>query len=701
MIKMLSLLAALLAATIIPTAVAAAQEVGATSSTLETITITSTRVDRALAEVPLSISVVGEEQIRDQPMPEASDYIQLLPGVQVNKNSYAQYQFSLRGHGSDRTMILIDGIKQRMATTLNAEEAGGINLDPSEIERIEIIKGPASALYGSDAIGGVVNIITKKPFDRPFGFEVGLLYDGSTEGLNPRAAIYGNHAGFYWRLAGSYFDAGELKLPGGATYWHSDYERQNYSGKMGYRWDQGSIDVAVSRFKGKRLIPGINALTRKQLPPSIFLLPSGSRYSEIPDEWRNSISASLTLQNLSPVVQRVLATTYFINEKTDIDFKLNSIPAPYQAINLAGSSTILGFDEGRSFGASVLADLALFDNNLLTVGVDFEKNTAHSTAVYGGLQKRAGTKDEDRRGFSQAIAVLAQDQWDITSDWGLTLGLRYTWIENGITQDAAYPQRISKSKDNNFVGSLGVVYSGIENLSLRALYSQGFRAPTLSGQMGKTQRSLPNPSLKPETSDNFELGARYFAHGLNVDLSLFYSVLDQPFYDASTTVPHPSGRFYTRTVNADRVKNYGAELFLSYDIESLYLTPYISITAISYEREVAGNKTKDTGIPRGWGTAGLKFSKEFGGNVRFFSDASFTWSGGHHNVDFTTLSGATGTNIMYSSGWKADLTVGLEYGEDHRVRTSLSFKNIGDREYEPWGFYQPGFHMVGSLSYEF
>jgi outer membrane receptor protein involved in Fe transport len=187
-----------------------------------------------------------------------------------------------------------------------------------------------------------------------------------------------------------------------------------------------------------------------------------------------------------------------------------------------------------------------------------------------------------------------------------------------------------------------------------------------------------------------------------VDLAFFYSSLDQPFYDASTNVPHPSGRTYTQTVNAYRAKNYGAELFVSYDIQNLYLTPYVSVTTMRYEREVTpGNTTKDTGVPKHWGVAGLRFSKEFGGNMRLFSDASVTWSEGHRNIDYATLSSAAGTNIVYSSGFKADLTVGAEYGQDHRLRASLSFKNIGDKPFEPWGYYQPGFHVVGSLSYEF
>ena len=61
---------------------------------------------------------------------------------------------------------------------------------------------------------------------------------------------------------------------------------------------------------------------------------------------------------------------------------------------------------------------------------------------------------------------------------------------------------------------------------------------------------------------------------------------------------------------------------------------------------------------------------------------------------------ATG-DLYYASGWKSDLTFGLEYGEERKTRMTLSFKNIGDRTYEPLGYYQPGFHVVGSLAYEF
>ncbi|MDR1607358.1 MAG: TonB-dependent receptor plug domain-containing protein [Deltaproteobacteria bacterium] len=189
----------------------ARDEEGSGSVSLETITVTSTRVARDLSEVPLSVSVIGEKQIEEKPLPDTVDYIRSLPGVQADQNNYFGHpNFSIRGYGSERTLILIDGIKQKISSTYLMSSGGYAHLDPSEIERVEVIKGPASALYGTDAIGGVINIITKKGGDKPVSFNVGLKYDGSYETLIPRAAIFGTYKGFYYRVSGSGFTSNDM-----------------------------------------------------------------------------------------------------------------------------------------------------------------------------------------------------------------------------------------------------------------------------------------------------------------------------------------------------------------------------------------------------------------------------------------------------------------------------------------------------------
>ena len=432
-------------------------------------------------------------------------------------------------------------------------------------------------------------------------------------------------------------------------------------------------------------------------------LPSGDRYSSIPDERRSSAAASLTLFDPLPLVRRIRLAGFLLEERTDMIFFFNTPDAsdPFNKLNPAGLSRVDGRDRARNLGASLVADLALGQSHLLTLGADVQRSEAESAGAYSGVYALT-TKNEDRGGRTESLAVFVQDEWRVLDDLTLTAGLRWTRTENSLTKDAAYPSRTGSGSEGNLVGSAGLVWRPVENLSLRALYSQGFRAPTLSATMGQTQRYLPNPDLKAETSDNFELGARWSDGGLNLDLAVFYSQLDNPFYDASTDRPHPAGRTYVIVANAVSAKSLGAELFASYEFASIGLTPYVSFTAMSYEREAAGGKsTRNTGVPENWGTGGLKFSRDVSGSLRFFSDLALTWSAGYVNTTWANIVSATpATSLEYRPGFKIDLTLGVEGLASGKWRAVLGLKNIGDRSFEPWGYHQPGFHVVGSLSYE-
>jgi hemoglobin/transferrin/lactoferrin receptor protein len=234
-----------------PAAGAQGTEIGSDGSiTLETISVTSTRVTRDLSEVPLSVTVVGERQIEEKPLPDTVDYLRDMRGVQVTQTLYGDYSLSLRGTGAGRALALVDGVKQKIAAGYFAAESGQIDVDPSEIERIEVIKGPASVLYGSDAIGGVINVITKKGGDKPVGVSAGLKYDGSAESLVPRAAIFGSYEGFRYRASGSGLKSRDRILQNRERLRHSGAKKENYDAKLGYEWDKGSVDLAASRYEG-------------------------------------------------------------------------------------------------------------------------------------------------------------------------------------------------------------------------------------------------------------------------------------------------------------------------------------------------------------------------------------------------------------------------------------------------------------------
>ena len=119
--------------------------------TLDTMTVTAGRFEQDLMETPMSVSVVTREQIEQSGARNVGELLQLLPGIQVNNDGgQGMKRIKIRGENAFRTLVMIDGQKVSEQKSMSGAP---MLIDPSMIERVEVIKGPASVLYGSDAIG--------------------------------------------------------------------------------------------------------------------------------------------------------------------------------------------------------------------------------------------------------------------------------------------------------------------------------------------------------------------------------------------------------------------------------------------------------------------------------------------------------------------------------------------------------------------
>ena len=151
----LCMLASALSAAILSMGTAQAADV-----TTEDVKVTASRVEQELMDVPMSVSVITNEEIAKSSARTIGELLEDVPGVQiVNSGSQGLKRLSIRGENSFRTLVMIDGQKLSEQKSMDGT---AILIDPTTVERIEVIKGPASVLYGSDAIGGAINIITKK-----------------------------------------------------------------------------------------------------------------------------------------------------------------------------------------------------------------------------------------------------------------------------------------------------------------------------------------------------------------------------------------------------------------------------------------------------------------------------------------------------------------------------------------------------------
>lgn len=199
------------------------------TTTLSTIVVSASGFEQQLKDAPASISVITQEDIQRKNATNIADLLVDVPGVDVRNGvgKTAGLNVSIRGMNADDTLILIDGRRQTTSTDVTpngfGEAATGFMPPLSAIERIEVIRGPMSTLYGSDAMGGVINIITKKVSDEWNGnvtvsgnvMEHGTEADSWKTSFLVNGPLVNDVLGL--QLRGSYYDRGQSERVEGST----------------------------------------------------------------------------------------------------------------------------------------------------------------------------------------------------------------------------------------------------------------------------------------------------------------------------------------------------------------------------------------------------------------------------------------------------------------------------------------------------
>ena len=214
----------------------------------EKVVVTATRTEKNIMDLPTSMSVVDEKDIDRTGTNSTPELLRDIPGVFLFDNAASgAKRLMIRGESGSRVLIMIDGQK---VSEQKSMDGAPIFIAPEDIERIEVIKGPASVLYGSEAIGGVVNIITKKGGDKPVGLTLSGTYDSSTDGFSEYASVFGTFKGFSYRLSGNYSDNDNRETPKGELD-TSAYEFKDENVFLGYDWEKISIGANYQRYESE------------------------------------------------------------------------------------------------------------------------------------------------------------------------------------------------------------------------------------------------------------------------------------------------------------------------------------------------------------------------------------------------------------------------------------------------------------------
>lgn len=623
---------------------------------LAAITVIGTGLPTEILRNPASITVIDAAGISKSAPVSVATLLRDIPGVQVGEEGIER--IAIRGEESRRVAILIDGQK----LTDHTKDGQPVLVDPTTIERIEVVRGSSSVVSGSRAIGGVVNIVTKAGADKPLSLTASAGYISATKGTRASITAAGSVAAgagaFDYRLSYGRMEQGNRQTPEGELARSATSDR-NLSGHLGYRVGNHALGLKATRYD-------LSAEVYTGDPAFIIDLPH-----------RDLRKTGLFYEgkDLAPWLTRLTFDAY--HQTIDRDFRNNvTVPAgPGMSMRILSTSV----DKQTTSGVNLRAEMALAPGSRTVAGLEYEDDrltTDKSSSRLGPFGPPATTLRYDEASV-RTLSLFAQHEHELSQTLTATIGARWYRVE--ASHDAsrvnggAAPLSAGNS-DSLAMASAGLVWAPAEDFALRANISQGYIYPTL-GQLFLTTTAggttvQGNPDLKPERSTTFELGARLDRAETLLDATLFYS--DSKDYIANLRLDARNARY----ANVDRAKSWGIEVYAEQRLDS-GLTPYASLALIRCELTFAsGLSTFDSGAPRvsgkigvrqDWATAGLN------GTVDLFLR-------GESAVRFRN---ASDTVTAQSSGWATlNLRGDVDFGNGLSMVAEVN--NLTNRSYQPY-----------------
>ena len=673
---------------------------------LDEVKVTAGRVEQELMDVNMSVSVITQEEIRRSSARNVGELLEDIPGVRINNDGgQGMKRIKIRGEDAFRTLVMIDGQKVSEHKSMSGSP---MLIDPSMIERIEVIKGPASVLYGSDAIGGAINIITKKGGTKPIEGEVLAGMNTSASGKNASGSIYGGIDGWKYRLSASIEDNDNLKTPKGEME-NTYFTARSVSGFLSYDFTpDATVGASLDYYDLEFGSSDVNT------PGFAVDVPKWTRFKAAAfGEFKNITSSFVRLRTdffYQKSKKDMTNTVPGIWTQEDVDtFKAGGFNEQFLGMFgvKAGNEYVLqphASNDMSQYGFSIQTDWQIGDRNYLIAGyeISYDDLNAHSWNIGTNVLPMMLT-DKNYDGYQMTNAVYASIETLLPASLTLTYGARYTWVKTDMDSinNNMGTKTSAEGSDGKIVFNAGVLWHGTDNLTLRASYAQGYRSPILQElyidtSMGSTGTTYANPDLKPETSDNFEIGARWNSTGLSADLAIFYSTAD----DYIATLYNAQKRGYQYS-NVAEAKTFGVELTSSVRIAESGFEPYLTATWMRRQFQNGnGFSTYDTATPEFMLRYGVRWSGMYAGvglrtDIFARSQTATEYDDGIQNVTDSSsyrLGGYTTLN----------LTAGVDFGPKRQYTFDLGLYNIFDKGYqEQTSIYEPGRYFVAKLGARF
>ncbi|NOU46502.1 MAG: TonB-dependent receptor [Bacteroidales bacterium] len=529
---------------------------------LNTVVITATRTEKQLLDIPAQADLISADEIAAFPLSNLDDILKTTANVNVNR-SWGIFSknaaVTMRGlEGSDRVLVLIDGIPKN---SLVGGSVNWHNIFVDELQKIEVVKGPVSALYGNNAMGGVINMITKIPEKKLEG-SVKAFY-GTYNTIGSSVSMAGNEIeddkGYYWSFYGNYRhgDGYVFEAPDyiDETDVRTALDEAGGGAKIGYRLNRNHrVELVVDNYNETRG-GGTKVFTSEGSFDKVFT--NNLRFTHYAKVGKADIVTSLFW----------MKEDYYSQKESMNDF------AEYRLMNSYSNRT----DNGL---VSTLS-MPVFKKQLLTTGLEFKSGSSHNHETY-----RTSPDEITSSGKMDIMGVFIQDEASFLKNrMKAIVGFRFDaagFYDGGQTiidptKATGFTEGFHEEFDRNnwlaFSPKASLQYKITEFDAVYISAGVGFKPPKLKdlSQSGKINKGfrLANPNLKPEYLTNYELG---FAHvrkeKMRVNAAVYYAFGHDFQYSVSTGDSVDTGGNTLKPVliadNIGKVEIIGLEISSNY-----------------------------------------------------------------------------------------------------------------------------------------
>ncbi|MBK7629954.1 MAG: TonB-dependent receptor [Ignavibacteriales bacterium] len=581
------------------------------------VVVTSGKYEQNIQLLPYSVSVVDQKEIQNSSSVTISELLNRESGISLVRDGIWGTEVSIRGLSRANVATLIDGNRIETSTDLSARLS---MFDLNDVERIEVIKGSASSLYGSGATGGAINIISKSG-----SYSDRLMLNGNYSlGYNSVNNYISNGinllaSGNEWiaKLSGSFRKASNTKTPSGELS-NSQFEDNSFNVLIQLKpFEDQEIKFNYQQFYAYDV----------GIPGGAPLFPNNAKVS-YPEELRRLLSAEYKINNLNRSLVKLSAKYFHQFISRDVE----NIPGIVQYAPAGNGQpfrrlTVLKISPGADHntdGFQTQADFK-FSSHYIIAGIDFWKRNydglrtrdqkieilnAIDSSVVKTIYKTTYEKPLPDADFSSA-GIYLQDEMNLLKYLYLTIGGRYDFISlsnsetlnplyetnDGVVNNTPAGQKViwnaESANNKSYVFNLGLLYSLNDNSNISLNAARSFRSPSLEERyqyidLGSVIR-VGDPNLKPEQGYFFDFGFRLFPDNFNLTASVFFNSLTDLVTEISGTYESRSALIKT---NIGEALLYGFE----YSIYFKLLNKFNFYNTLSYVRGL--NKKDDQDLPQ-------------------------------------------------------------------------------------------------------